>query len=270
MSKEVVIERGSRISLREGRFEDVLRDISGGSIDLVFTSPPFNLGGFCRRRDHNPPGARSYTWDSGGYTDDLPEEEYVESQRAALLWMRDIIRPSGNIAYHHQDRFRNGNTRSPMEIILPLITSGEARLKQTFILDFESTHRHGVDRFPQVHQYLYNITRCDLSPTRIYLNKERIPWNGDYPSSVWRGVPRQKGDKHCAPFHLDLARYVVRCFSPPGGTVCDPYSGSGTTALACLIEGRNFIGSEMMPEYHDVAVKRVSEFEIPLVESSGR
>jgi DNA modification methylase len=253
----VITTDDSTITLREGRFEDTLMDIHHESVDLVFTSPPFNLGGFYLRRDNNPPGARSYTWDSGGYQDDLPERDYIEWQMTSLLWMRDVIRPCGNILYHHQDRFKDGNTKSPMSIIMPLVESGDIRLKQTFVLDFGSTHRHGKDRFPQIHQYLYDITRYDLPPMQIYLNREPLPWNGDYPSSVWRDIPRQKGDNHCAPFHIDLARHVVRCFSPPGGLVCDPFSGSGTTALACLIEGRRFIGSELLHEYHEVAMRRI-------------
>jgi site-specific DNA-methyltransferase (adenine-specific) len=47
--------------------------------------------------------------------------------------------------------------------------------------------------------------------------------------------------------------------APPGGIVCDPFAGSGTTGVAAINVGRSFIGSEILPEYHDVATKRIAE-----------
>ncbi|CAB4138251.1 putative methylase [uncultured Caudovirales phage] len=47
--------------------------------------------------------------------------------------------------------------------------------------------------------------------------------------------------------------------APPGGLVCDPFAGSGTTGVAAINVGRSFIGSEILPEYHDVATKRIAE-----------
>ena len=57
---------------------------------------------------------------------------------------------------------------------------------------------------------------------------------------------------------IDLMRAIVRDYSRPGDLVCDPFVGSGTTALACAIEGRRFIGAEEKPEHHAIATKRLS------------
>ena len=48
---------------------------------------------------------------------------------------------------------------------------------------------------------------------------------------------------------------------PVGATVFDPYSGSGTTGVACIQTGRNFIGCEISPEYHAIATRRLKEAE---------
>lgn len=55
----------------------------------------------------------------------------------------------------------------------------------------------------------------------------------------------------------DLMRWLVRLVTPPGGTVLDPFAGSGTTGVACAEEGFDFIGVEREAEYHAIAVKRL-------------
>lgn len=57
---------------------------------------------------------------------------------------------------------------------------------------------------------------------------------------------------------VDLFRYLIQTYSNPGETVFDGYSGSGTTAIACIKEGRNFIGSELNKEYYDKSMERIS------------
>lgn len=56
---------------------------------------------------------------------------------------------------------------------------------------------------------------------------------------------------------LDLMRAIVRDYSRPGDLVCDPFVGSGTTALAALSEGRRFVGSEQKPEHYEIARRRL-------------
>jgi len=57
----------------------------------------------------------------------------------------------------------------------------------------------------------------------------------------------------------DLMRYLCRLITPPGGTVLDPFLGSGTTGKASLLEGFNFIGIEMEETYLDIAKQRIQQ-----------
>lgn len=57
---------------------------------------------------------------------------------------------------------------------------------------------------------------------------------------------------------LDLMRWLVRLVTPVGGTVLDPFTGSGSTGAAALLEGRRFLGIEREPEYVPVARARIS------------
>ena len=52
-------------------------------------------------------------------------------------------------------------------------------------------------------------------------------------------------------------QYLVRLVTPKGGTVLDPFTGSGSTGKACVLEGFNFIGIEMDAEYCKIAEARI-------------
>lgn len=56
---------------------------------------------------------------------------------------------------------------------------------------------------------------------------------------------------------LDLMRWMVRLVTPPEGMVLDPFSGSGTTGMATMLEGFNFTGCEQDPRFAEVARKRI-------------
>lgn len=62
---------------------------------------------------------------------------------------------------------------------------------------------------------------------------------------------------HGAGTPLDLCRWWVRYLTPPGGLVLDPFTGSGTTGVACALEGMRFVGIEQVEEYADMAMQRL-------------
>lgn len=55
----------------------------------------------------------------------------------------------------------------------------------------------------------------------------------------------------------ELMRYLVRMVTPPSGTVLDPFTGSGSTGRAAMLEGAQFIGCELSPEYAEIARARI-------------
>jgi site-specific DNA-methyltransferase (adenine-specific) len=54
-------------------------------------------------------------------------------------------------------------------------------------------------------------------------------------------------------------RYLCRLVTPPGGTVLDPFMGSGSTGKAAMLEGFDFIGIEREPEYMAIATARINK-----------
>lgn len=67
-----------------------------------------------------------------------------------------------------------------------------------------------------------------------------------------------------APFPEQLAAFFVRSFCPPGGIVCDPFSGSGTTASMALEWGRKFVGCDLRESQVRLTKRRISETNRPL------
>lgn len=57
---------------------------------------------------------------------------------------------------------------------------------------------------------------------------------------------------------IELMRYLVRLITPPGGMVLDPFAGSGTTGMACALEGVSFVGCEREPGYVEIARARIA------------
>lgn len=74
-----------------------------------------------------------------------------------------------------------------------------------------------------------------------------------------------------------LCRYLVRLVTPPNGTVLDPFMGSGSTGKAAKLEGFNFVGIELEPEYIEIARRRIEaaqpaqaeRVQLPLLEAAG-
>ena len=59
---------------------------------------------------------------------------------------------------------------------------------------------------------------------------------------------------------IKLMQYLVRMITPPNGIVLDPFAGSGTTGIACKIDGFNFVGLELSEEYTEIANSRIESF----------
>lgn len=74
---------------------------------------------------------------------------------------------------------------------------------------------------------------------------------------VWRIPTANYSGGHFATFPLEIPRRAIKAGCPPGGTVLDPFCGSGTTGVACLELGRDFVGIDLNAEYLQMAQQRL-------------
>lgn len=209
-------------------------------IDLICTSPPYNIGSKSPKKltNRRKGGYDSKSWGSiDGYPDTLEEGDYQESQIRFLNWC--YHHTSGAIAYNHKDRHQKGSLICPESWIL----NSSLNIYDKIVWDRKSTHNHNKQYVYQNHEYIY------ILGNKPFFKNERL-------GSVW-SIPKSPSNGHCAPFPIELARRLIRLYCPKGGTVCDPYSGSGSTMIAAVLENRNFIGAERETKYFNLSQERL-------------
>jgi DNA modification methylase len=81
-----------------------------------------------------------------------------------------------------------------------------------------------------------------------------------YPRGAGMGPPRLVRNTHPTVKPLELMRWLTRLLCPPGGTVLDPFAGSGSTGAACALEGQRFVGIERDERYVPVARARIEHW----------
>lgn len=82
---------------------------------------------------------------------------------------------------------------------------------------------------------------------------------GANPGDVWSMATRPYPAAHFAVFPIDLPLRCIKAGCRPGGTVLDPFSGSGTTGAAARQLGRKYVGIDLNPAYHDLARERFAQ-----------
>jgi site-specific DNA-methyltransferase (adenine-specific) len=88
---------------------------------------------------------------------------------------------------------------------------------------------------------------------------ERLPLS-EVPIYPHSGSARVVHNIHPTVKPLELMRWLTRMICPPGGTVLDPFAGSGSTGAACVLEGRRFVGIERDERYVGVAQARIEHW----------
>jgi DNA modification methylase len=106
----------------------------------------------------------------------------------------------------------------------------------------------------------------DLTPAQR--DESRKPGNpgGDNPRN--RGL-QLRGNIHPTVKPVELMRWLVKLVTPPSGIVLDPFTGSGTTGMACAYEQRQFIGIEREAEYVEIAKRRIASVAPLFTEASA-
>jgi len=88
--------------------------------------------------------------------------------------------------------------------------------------------------------------------------RERDAGLGHLPTRA--GVQTARANVHPTVKPIELMRHLVRLVTPPGGLVLDPFTGSGTTGCAAVLEGARFLGLELSPEYAEIARARIAHW----------
>lgn len=105
---------------------------------------------------------------------------------------------------------------------------------------------------PSLRNRIYN------GESKMALRGVTRQYRGRHPRSVIKFV-NQNDRQHPTQKPVDLMQWLVSTYSNEGNAVVDPFSGSGSTGVACVKTGRKFIGIEISPDYFAIAKKRIQQ-----------
>ena len=86
--------------------------------------------------------------------------------------------------------------------------------------------------------------------------EKEIEWDSGNPYGRWTPIK----NFHPTVKPIKLMQYLVKMITPPNGIVLDPFCGSGTTGIACKLDGFQFVGLEQDAEYSKIAEARIENY----------
>lgn len=219
-----------------------MKHIPDNSIDLVVTSPPYNLknstgnGMKCGKGGKWSNAALIKGYDN--YNDCMPHEEYVKWQRECLSEMYRLIKDDGAIFYNHKWRVQGGLLQDRHDIV------DGFPVRQIIIWKRKGGINFNKGYFLPTYEVIYLIAKPK------FVLAPKCNSYGD----VWEFTQEQRND-HPAPFPVALIDRIIS--STNAQIILDPFMGSGTTAVVAAGLKRNYIGIEVSPEYVKSAEERL-------------
>lgn len=249
--------------LFHGDCRELLGRMPDGSVQLIVTSPPYNVGKKYEKR--------------------VLLENYLARERHIIHMCIDKLAPGGSMCWQVGNHVDDGEV-FPLDILLyPFFKERGLRLRNRIVWTFE----HGLhcsNRLSGRHETILWFTKgrpdgsyaFNLDPIRIpqkYPGKKHFKGPkagqpsanplGKNPGDVW-SIPNVKHNHpektvHPCQFPIELVERLVLALTNPGDAVLDPYMGVGSTPAAAVLHGRVGIGSEIMKEYVKIARERVEQ-----------
>lgn len=223
---------------------ECLRDQKSSTVDVIITSPPYNLGtttggGF--------PTKNKGKWSGGGlangynetHSDSMPALEYKLWQQQFLIECWRVLADNGAIFYNHKCRVQNGVLQTPLELNPGLPLRQIIVWKRSGGINFS-----GSFYLPTTEWVLI------FAKPAFRLKSKGASGIGD----VWE-FRQDIGNPHPAPFPLQLPLNILDTVDCE--TVMDPFMGSGTVGVAAALNSKNFIGVEKDAKFFDMASVRI-------------
>lgn len=223
-----------------------MKDMPSKSVDIVFTSPPYNL------RNNRGKLGSSNAFDGGnmkgskiknGYAnhgDCLEYDEYVRWQKAVLLECWRLLTPTGVIFYNHKPRLQVGVLQTPLDLNPGL------PVRQIIIWDRGSGVNFSQRFYVPRTEWIVVFAKPDFKLKNTAASAA---------SDIWSLGPDSTSNPHPASFPVELAKKALD--SVKGNVVLDPHCGSGTVGVACLATGKKFIGIDNSEIYASMSRRRL-------------
>ena len=250
------IKKNSKIELNKIYNEsclETLKKIPDNFIDLVITSPPYNMnlrirkGEYCSRQI-----VKEISTKYEGFADNMPIDDYYEFHSEVL---RELLRVSNLVFYVVQ--VVTGSKRS----IFKMIGEFSDNLKDIIIWDKKYAE-------PAIQKQVMNrrtefilVFENDYPISRQFRS---APFKRGSLNDIWqidrnRNNGKSNDKSHGATFPEKLVATIIENFSKKGDKIYDPFLGTGTTAIVAKKMKRKFIGSEILKDYCKIAKRKLNE-----------
>ncbi|MFJ4184229.1 DNA-methyltransferase [Kitasatospora sp. NPDC089509] len=229
-------------TLHRGDALTVLKTLPDESVNAVITDPPYNSGGRTSS-ERTSRDARAKYVTSGSIHDlkTFPGEN--RDQRSYRAWLTELLTEAYRASTEHSVAMVFSDWRQEPTTSDALQMAGWTW--QGTIPWIKPTSRPRKGGFKQSAEFITWGVKGTLDNSRaIYL-----------PGHFIASQPR-KDRVHITQKPLEIMQQLVQ-ICPENGVVLDPFTGSGSTGVAALREGRRFIGAELSPHYADVAEQRL-------------
>jgi len=220
----------------------VIKDIPDQSVDLVVTSPPYNLK---NSTGNGMKDGRGGKWANAalqkGYShhdDCMPHDVYVQWQRQCLRHMMRILKEDGAIFYNHKWRVQGGLLQDRSDIVKGF------PVRQIIIWRRKGGLNFNAGYFLPTYEVIYVIAKP----------KFKLAPKANAHGDVW-AFTQEMNSPHPAAFPVELITRIIS--STTARVVLDPFMGSGTTAVAARALHRDYIGIEISPQYCAMAQERL-------------
>ena len=260
------------VVLFNGDCRDILKEVPSNSVDLVITSPPYNIGKEYEKR--------------------TSLALYLENQKPVISELVRVVSSTGSICWQVGNYVHNGEV-FPLDIYFyEIFRRFELKLRNRIIWRF-GHGLHCSNRFSGRYETILWFTKndeyyFDLDPVRIpakYPGKRISKGSrrgqpsgnrlGKNPSDIWDvvkqdweeevwNIPNVKSNhpektEHPCQFPVELVQRCVLALTQPKGMVLDPYCGVGSAIIGALQYDRKVIASEQNSTYVDITRQRIQQ-----------
>lgn len=216
---------------------ELMPQIENKSIDLIVTSPPYNMGGISKNKDIG----KIYP----EYHDNLTEEQYVAFLNKCL---DEMIRISRYTCFNIQYLSKTKNA------ILELLFSHKNNLKDIVIWKKQAVCQAELGVLSKGFEFIFIFGDND----KMKFDYNNFPKN-NYISNIqtWTNMISIKG--HHATFPPEIPEYFIKFFSKEGDIILDPFIGTGTTAMMAKYLNRKYIGIDISKKCCEISKIRVDQ-----------
>lgn len=242
-----------------------MSQIDDGSVNLVVTSPPYNID-----IQYGNKTSKGQVVKSKGvkYKDNLDENSYRSLLQRVFDQCKKKLTADGSMWINIKNRVDDGVIIPPFWI---MDFFDDMYLKNIIIWNFDwggSTNKRFAPRYEYVFWFVkdkknYTFNLDDVKVPALNYRPDRYKSQMKNPTDVWR-ISMVSGNfeertSHPAQYPEKLVERIILAGTNENDVVLDPFMGSGTTAVVAKKLNRRYLGYEIMPEYCEIAEKRLAK-----------